>query len=94
MNQNQSINTGLYSNTHMAMACCMEDCGRDDCVQLTEREASVCITLCASGEAMSFSQLKQAVGLHQEILSRIVRRLTVHGLVAKVEGKYQGRCGE
>jgi DNA-binding HxlR family transcriptional regulator len=43
---------------------------------------------------MSFSQLKQALGLHQEILSRIVRRLTVHGLVAKVEGKYQGRCGE
>jgi len=78
----------------MAMACRMDDCEGDDCVQLTEREASVCITLCSSKVPMSFSQLKQAEGLHQEILSRIVRRLTIHGLVAKVEGKYQGRCGE
>jgi DNA-binding HxlR family transcriptional regulator len=71
----------------------MEDCARDDCVQLTHREASVCVTLCTSNEPMSFSELKLALGLHQEILSRIVRRLTIHGLAAKVDGKYQGRCG-
>ena len=77
------------------MACCNPDaCTRDDCVQLTNREASVCMTLCTSNEPMSFSQLKLEVGLHQEILSRIVRRLTIHGLIAKVDGRYQGRCGQ
>jgi DNA-binding HxlR family transcriptional regulator len=90
---NRSINTGLFLNTDMAMACRLEECGRDDCVQLTDREASVCITLCSSKEPISFSELRHSSGLHQEILSRIVRRLTIHGLVAKVEGKYQGRCG-
>jgi len=78
----------------MPIACCSDERAGDDCVQLTHREATVCMTLCASEEPMSFSQLKLAVGLHQEILSRIVRRLTIHGLVAKVGGKYQGRCGQ
>jgi DNA-binding HxlR family transcriptional regulator len=78
----------------MAMACIMDECERDDCVQLTDREASVCVTLCSSKEPLSFSELRLSSGLHQEILSRIVRRLTIYGLVAKVEGKYQGRCGE
>jgi DNA-binding HxlR family transcriptional regulator len=78
----------------MAMDCFMEDCARDDCVQLTQREAAVCVTLCTSDEPMSFSQLKLASGLHQEVLSRIVRRLTIHGLAAKLDGKYQGKCGQ
>jgi DNA-binding HxlR family transcriptional regulator len=38
--------------------------------------------------------LKETLGLHQEILSRIVRRLAIHGIVAKVDGRYQGRCGQ
>jgi DNA-binding HxlR family transcriptional regulator len=79
----------------MAMGCCCPGgCGNVDCVQLTPREAQVCITLCKSAVPMSFTQLKESLGLHQEVLSRVVRRLTVHGLVAKVEGKYQGRCGQ
>jgi DNA-binding HxlR family transcriptional regulator len=77
----------------MPVACCSEGCAGDDCVQLTDREASVCVMLCASAEPMSFSQLRKELALHQEILSRIVRRLTVHGLVAKVGGRYRGRCG-
>jgi DNA-binding HxlR family transcriptional regulator len=77
----------------MAIACCSPGgCANDDCVQLTDREASVCVAICTSSEPISFSQLRMAVDLHQEILSRIVRRLTIHGLVAKVGGRYQGNC--
>jgi DNA-binding HxlR family transcriptional regulator len=79
----------------MPVACCSPGgCANDDCVQLTEREASVCSTVCASEEPVSFSQLKDSLGLHQEILSRIVRRLTTHGVIAKVDRKYQGKCGQ
>jgi DNA-binding IclR family transcriptional regulator len=38
--------------------------------------------------------LKQATGLHQEVASRIVRRLVVHGLVKKTADGYKGECGQ
>jgi len=79
----------------MVMGCCVpEPCGREDCVQLTPREAQVCLAICKSGGPVTFSELKNDLGLHQEVLSRIVRRLTVYGLAAKVDGRYEGKCGQ
>ncbi len=79
----------------MVVGCCRPGgCDNDECVQLTPREAQVCITLCRSTEPMSFTQLKEQLGMHQEILSRVVRRLAIHGVVAKVNGRYQGKCGQ
>ena len=76
----------------MQTVCCSDNCSRDECVELTERELSVCTVICASTEPVSFTKLKQSTNLHQEILSRVVRRLAIHGLVAKVDGKYESNC--
>jgi predicted transcriptional regulator len=76
------------------MACCTDDCLKADCVQLTERESSVCNIICSSREPVSFGRLKEATALHQEIVSRIVRRLLVHGLVTKTAEGYCGKCGQ
>ncbi len=60
------------------------------CVELTVREWQVCSTICANKLPLSFSELKQASNLHQEVLSRILRRLTLHHIIHKVEdGRYQ-----
>lgn len=76
----------------MRCVCSSEDCSRDECVELTERESAVCSVICNSAEPVSFTQLKEATKLHQEVVSRVVRRLAVHGLVSKVEGRYRGNC--
>lgn len=54
----------------------------------------MCSIVCRSQEPVSFTQLKESTNFHQEILSRIVHRLTVHGLVRKVNGRYEGLCGD
>ena len=78
----------------MALACLTDHCASDgDCVQLTEREYTVCEAICSSELPVSFGKLKEATNFHQEIVSRVVRRLMLHGLVSKVEGKYHGRYG-
>jgi hypothetical protein len=60
------------------------------CVELTQREYTVCSEICAASSSISFSELKQRSAFHQEILSRILRRLEVHGLVQKLpSGGYQ-----
>jgi DNA-binding HxlR family transcriptional regulator len=74
------------------LVCASENCDSDDCVELTDRESSVCDVICNSPEPVSFTKLKESTNLHQEIVSRVVRRLTVHGLVSKVAGKYQSEC--
>jgi DNA-binding MarR family transcriptional regulator len=72
--------------------CCETlDCDSGDCLQLTPREEVVCSTVCGSGTPLSFSRIKERSGLHQEILSRILRRLSVYGAVEKVDGKYRRR---
>ncbi len=76
------------------MVCCADDCLKADCVQLTERESSVCSIICGSKEPVSFGRLKETTALHQEIVSRIVRRLMVHGLVTKTAEGYSGKCGQ
>ena len=43
---------------------------------------------------MGFSAVKRSVGLHQELVSRILRRLTTHGAIEKVHGKYRRRVGQ
>lgn len=76
----------------MPLVCSATDCHLDDCVELTSRELAVCTVICESVSPVSFTRLKESTNLHQEILSRVVRRLTVHGLVKKVDGKYKGQC--
>ena len=78
----------------MELVCASENCDSNECVELTSRESSVCDIICSAPEPVSFTQLKESSGLHQEIVSRVVRRLTIHGLVRKVEGKYQGECSK
>jgi DNA-binding HxlR family transcriptional regulator len=78
----------------MDLVCASGNCRPDECVELTERESSVCSIVCSSEEPVSFTLLKQSTNFHQEVLSRIMRRLAVHGLVRKVDGLYVGRCGD
>ncbi len=71
-------------------ACCDTlDCDSGDCLQLTPREEAVCSTVCESGTPLSFSKIKERSGLHQEVLSRILRRLSVYGALEKVDGNYR-----
>jgi len=76
----------------MVMSGCITDCSDGACVSLTERESSVCRTICDSVSPVTFSQLKAKTSLHQEILSRIIRRLLTYGLVARAEQGYRGGC--
>ena len=78
----------------MQASCCpVAMCGEPDCLQLTEREAQVCIAVCTSTEPVAFSTLKRSLGYHQEVVSRILRRLVNHGAIEKVRGRYR-RVGQ
>jgi predicted transcriptional regulator len=76
----------------MPQVCSSGDCDSNECVDLTSRESSVCQIICGAQEPISFTEVKSSSNLHQEVVSRIVRRLVIHGLVSKEEGKYTGRC--
>lgn len=78
----------------MSTLCCVSACEGDDCLQLTQREMVVCETVCGSAEPLAFSAVKTTVGLHQELVSRILRRLTVYGAIEKVQGKYRRKDGQ
>lgn len=78
----------------MSVACTLEECKDEDCVQLTEREFSVCSVICLSREPVPFAKLREKTQLHQEVVSRIVRRLAIHGLVEKTDSGYLGKCGQ
>jgi DNA-binding MarR family transcriptional regulator len=74
----------------MSATCCsVQMCGSPDCLQLTEREAQVCMTICASSEPVAFSALRSKLGYHQEVVSRILKRLVNHGAIEKVRGRYR-----
>ena len=64
-------------------------CESPDCLQLTEREAQVCVAVCSSPGPVAFSTVKRALGYHQEVVSRILRRLVNYRAIEKVEGKYR-----
>jgi predicted transcriptional regulator len=68
-------------------------CESSDCLQLTERETKVCAAICTSDQPVAFSALKNSLGYHQEVVSRILRRLVNYGAVVKVRGKYR-RAGQ
>ena len=72
------------------MTCCpASTCDSSECLQLTEREAQVCMTICNSSEPVAFSALRRSLGYHQEVLSRILKRLTNYGAIKKVKGRYR-----
>ena len=74
----------------MSVMCCPSGSrSSSDCLQLTEREARVCMTICNSPEPVTFSAVRATLGYHQEVVSRILKRLMNHGVVEKVRGKYQ-----
>jgi DNA-binding IclR family transcriptional regulator len=79
----------------MSLACCTDTspCG-SDCLQLTEREATICELICTSGEPIGFSALKKNAGFHQEVVSRILKRLLNHRAIEKVGGKYKRKAGQ
>lgn len=64
-------------------------CSSPDCLQLTEREIQVCSTICSSSEPVAFSTIRDSLGYHQEVVSRILRRLVNYKAVEKVRGKYR-----
>lgn len=65
-----------------------------DCLQLTEREASVCSAICASVEPIGFAAIRTKLGYHQEVMSRILRRLVRYGAVEKEGGRYRRKVGQ
>jgi DNA-binding HxlR family transcriptional regulator len=73
----------------MVLVCSSDNRDLGECVELTDREFSVCSFICASRGPVSFSQLRKSTELHQETLSRIVRRLVVHGVVKKEDARYK-----
>ena len=78
----------------MSVSCCsVSMCASPDCLQLTEREVRVCEAVCGSPEPVSFSTIKGTLGLHQEVVSRILRRLANYRAIEKVKGKYR-RAGQ
>jgi DNA-binding HxlR family transcriptional regulator len=73
-----------------AASCCVASgCSSPDCLQLTERENQVCAAICVSSEPVSFTALRESLGFHQEVMSRILRRLVNYRAVEKVRGKYR-----
>jgi len=75
----------------MSATCCIAcpDC-HDDFLQLTERELEICEAVCTSSVPVGFSTVRRAVGYHQEVVSRTLRRLLTYGAIEKTDGKY--RC--
>jgi len=74
----------------MSLSCCpVAVCDSPDCLQLTEREAQICMAICSSEEPVAFSALKDRLGYHQEVVSRILKRLVNHGAIEKFRGKYR-----
>ena len=76
-----------------ASRCSAAMCDGPDCLQLTEREAQVCMAICSSAEPLAFSVVKNRLGYHQEVVSRILKRLVNYGAVEKFRGKYR-RAGQ
>jgi len=64
-------------------------CDSSGCLQLTERETQVCMAICSSAEPLAFSTVKNRLGYHQEVVSRILKRLVNYGAVEKFRGKYR-----
>jgi hypothetical protein len=79
----------------MSETCCVAcpTC-HEDYLQLTVRELEICETVCSSGVPIGFSAVKRAVGYHQEVVSRTLKRLVTYGALERVGGKYRRRIGQ
>jgi hypothetical protein len=67
----------------MPVCCSVEGCTGVDCIDLTEREAQGCAVICSSAEPVSFTEVRKVCNFHQSIVSRILRRLVIHGVIEK-----------
>jgi len=47
------------------------------------------MAICSSTEPLAFSDMKNRFGYHQEVVSRILKRLVNYGAVEKFRGKYR-----
>ena len=59
---------------------------------LNHRDVVVCEIVCSSTKPLGFNEIKRLTGLHQEVLSRILRRLQISGNIGKVSSKYDRCC--
>lgn len=82
----------LWREIKLELVCSSDSCEKDDCVRLKQRKFVVWGSICTSAGQISFSQLKHSAELHQEILSRIIRRLVVHSVVKRSECGYECDC--
>lgn len=58
---------------------------------LSDRDIELCEMICDSPVPLGFNQIRKHTGIHQEKLSRSLKRLVQYGYVLKFEAKY-GRC--
>lgn len=71
---------------------CGSNCSQSECLELTDREASVFKMICGSEKPVSFTLLKRYSNLHQELVSRIIKRLVRHSVVKKTNSGYACDC--
>ncbi|HYC11518.1 MAG TPA: hypothetical protein VEC02_02515 [Nitrososphaerales archaeon] len=76
------------------MCCGAGECSSSNLIQLTDRELAVCQMICTSSEPVTFSHVKRSVDLHQEILSRILKRLLNYRVIRKENRKYSCIAGQ
>ena len=67
-------------------------CESDGCLKLSEREMTVCQIVCSSNGPIAFGRLKETSQLHQEKLSRVLKRLAFYGCIYKVHSGWQSAC--
>ncbi len=58
---------------------------------LSKRDVELCEIICKSSEPLGFNQIKKHAGIHQEKLSRSLKRLVMYGYILKYDTKY-GTC--
>lgn len=61
-------------------------------VGLNERDINVCQIVCYSKIPMGFNEIRRQTAIHQEILSRILKRLQFRGYIKKIQSKYYRCC--
>lgn len=59
---------------------------------LSSRDVEVCVLICSSIVPLGFNEIKRTTGFHQEILSRILKRLIFMGNVSKNGTRYERCC--
>lgn len=69
-----------------------DNCRHDWALNLNARDVKVCEIICNSGSPVGFNEIRRRTGIHQEVLSRILRRLVFSGNIEKVKSKYDRCC--